>query len=258
MAGFGASSLTPQGPKQGDRYTPPGGGRTSVYLNGKYVDPESTDAEGAAPRYRTDPGTGIVDQYNPYSMQWTTLGQMGNGASASRGSSNAAAAGTGQFDTGAIQGLISQLSTPAASTYTAAQTPVTTAARGDKPYEMAAEDQAFGAAKSRMAGSVKAALRSMNENLAARGVYGSSAGALGEAEIRSAGLSQLSGVNNALAEGRSQRAFTSDQADTDRVIGQNQYNVGAENQSRQFNAQDTQRRQSSLASLLLALKGGRY
>jgi len=118
-----------------------------------------------------------------------------------------------------------------------------------EPYDRAAETASYGRAKERTGLAAQAAMKGLRGQMSRRGIGGS--GIEGEATGRlfEAGLGDLAETDRTLAEGAAGRAFTAEQANTDRRIGQTRYNTDLERWYQDANIDAQGRRMSLLAQI---------
>lgn len=105
------------------------------------------------------------------------------------------------------------------------QIPITTS-QSTQPYDDAADRAAYGKAKESTGLATQSALKALREQLNSRGL-GEGSGLEGEMTtgLIRGGLGQLADTDRALAAGSAQRAYSANQADTDRIISQNEFNA---------------------------------
>jgi hypothetical protein len=151
-------------------------------------------------------------------------------------------------DTSGLQALISEIRSGPKG-YTPEQTPIVRSGSESMPYEMDAERSAYGAAKERVGQSTQAAMRGLREQMAKRGLTGS--GIEGEAltGLFRGGLGELANADRQMVGERAGRAFTAEQANTDREINQRQYNTGSVNRAREHESSDFLARMGLIAQL---------
>lgn len=203
-------------------------------MRGVYTTPTSraaADVQHAAdtrPQFVTSP-SGTIYRYdynsNPgMTGQWTTVGQVDRGTGTASGGTASASADDAQRKA-AIDSLMAQIRSMQGG-YTAPQIPVVTSKKDNDPYDAAAENASYAAARERTGLAMQAALKGLHSSLAQRGIVGSGIDADKTADVYSGGLGDLAATDRQLAEQRADRAFTAEQSNTDRIIGQNEFNVG--------------------------------
>jgi hypothetical protein len=224
MAGvsYGASPVSPTPPDEEDEDAPRfGSGGLSGY-------------EGGLGNYQYTP-TGTT---NPHGMQVRRTYDMGGGGDGGGGDARRRSA----LDALAreIRGGYQPQRVPAPDVITSGST---------EPYDRAAEAASYGRAKERTGLAAQAAMKGLRGQMSRRGIGGS--GLEGEATGRlfEAGLGDLAETDRTLAEGAAGRAFTAEQANTDRRIGQTHYNTDLERWYQDANIDAQGRRMSLLAQI---------
>jgi hypothetical protein len=151
-------------------------------------------------------------------------------------------------NTGAIEALIGEIR-GGPKGYTPEQTPIVRSGSESMPYEMDAERSAYGAAKERVGQSTQAAMRGLREQMARRGLTGSGIEGEGLTNLFRGGLGELANADRQMVGERAGRAFTAEQANTDREINQRQYNTGSVNRAREYESSDFLARMGLIAQL---------
>lgn len=249
-SGYGGTSLTPK-PLGRDPLAPPGMGYDAQAGGYTALPPQigtAAHASSTQPKFTTSP-MGEVFQYNDTSGGWDLRGTMpgsdGGGARA-RTASGAGAAST--RDTSGIDSLINEIRSSGGD-YVAPQIPVVNSGDMTKPYDEAAQSAQYGAAKERTGLAMQAAMRGLMANLQRRGISGSGIDADKTGDIYAGGLGQLAATDRQMAEEASDRAFTSEQSNTDRTIRQNTTNADYTERQRILKAQEWEKKLEMISRL---------
>jgi hypothetical protein len=104
------------------------------------------------------------------------------------------------------------------------------------PYDASADTAAFTAAKQKTGQELQGALSGLRNAMQARGITGSGIEGQGAESLYASGLSDLSNVNAAQAEGTAGRAFTANQAALSRGEQAREYDTGQQTDVAKFNA----------------------
>lgn len=242
--GFGGGGLSPVGAPYGQTYN----GMTWDAQRGGYVKPKPSvgtqeHAASTKPQSTVDP-MGNAFTYNQNSGNWDLIGQVpgsqvdprassGGGGTKSGGGSG----GGGGMDDAAFQALLNEIKS--GGTYAPPEVPIVKSG-STEPYDRAAESAAYGRAKERTGLAMQAAMRGLKGTLMQRGITGSGIDAESMGGVFESGLGELADTDRQLAEEAADRAFTSEQANTDREIGQRRSNADYQERARQTEAQRLQ------------------
>lgn len=257
-----AGAVTPGSSK----YAPPGyvwDAQAGGYVPANRINPNTRQTYGTGQQAALDASMGKAPQPTvngllpgPVGSSSSGVGTWPPGGSGSGGGGGISGSpGSGAAATPAnpwqneIQSLISELRQPQPSTPSTI-TPVTGGGEGGGPYDMAAERATYGRAKERTALATQAALRSMREQMAARGISGSGIEAEAMGNVYTAGLGELADTDRTLAEGQAGRAFAAEQSNIDRLIQQMQFNANTQNTGSSNSAQERLARLGLMAQLM--------
>jgi ribosomal protein L28 len=93
------------------------------------------------------------------------------------------------------------------------------------PYDMAAENAAYGAAKENTGNEAQSAMKGLDAAMAARGITGSGIQAANTRGIFEKGIGEQAGTDRSLAENRSSRVFAAQQAQKQMDEMQREFNL---------------------------------
>lgn len=258
-SGYSYPGLTP--PPSGSYGNPGGGGGVLISpYTGKQIGqtsntvPSAVASQPGAPQYSTSP-TGAVSQYNPSSGTWMPSGVVGQSEANFQQSLGPSSKDIWAHDMAvadrdkalnSIKALMdSQGGAPSA---TAPQIPEYRGS-ASSPYDMAAENAAYGAAKERTGAALQSALKGLKGVMAARGISGSGIEGGETRQLFESGLSDLAGTDRQLAEQRASRAFTAGQSDVDRMINTQEFNASLTANQTRANQEAAAQRLSQLLSV---------
>lgn len=213
----------------------PGGGLDINHVWGSSADgSEAAQVYQAPPSMTGDPSMGGGIGFDPYTA---------GGGTGSRASSASASAGSAERQR-ALSALEQEVRAGMGnvSPFEPSQTPITTSSPTDRG---AHERATYGAAKERTGLALQSALRGLRESLSSRGIgAGSGIEGAATADLYAQGLNALAGTDRQLASEGSQRDYETAEQNTDRTIGQQQFNANQrtranesyqDNQSRALN-----------------------